>query len=58
MYKLIAIDIDGTLLNSKGEITSKTKKSLNKAMENGIEIVLVSRKTYRINWKYIVRSWN
>ena len=28
MYKLIAIDIDGTLLNSKGEITSKTKKSL------------------------------
>ncbi len=49
MYKLIAIDIDGTLLNSKGEITSKTKKSLNKAMENGIEIVLVSRKTYRIN---------
>ena len=28
MYKLVAIDLDGTLLNSYGEITQNTKKVL------------------------------
>lgn len=46
MYKLIAIDVDGTLLNSNGEVTEKTMKALNKAMDRGIEIVLASRKNY------------
>ena len=44
MYKLIAIDVDGTLLNSSGEVTKNTKNALNKAMDKGIEIVLASRK--------------
>ena len=26
MYKLVAVDLDGTLLNSYGEITQNTKK--------------------------------
>ena len=43
MYKLVAIDIDGTLLNSNGEVTDNTKKALKKAIDNGIEIVLASR---------------
>ena len=42
MYKLIAIDIDGTLLNSKSELTEKTKQILKKATEQGIYIVLTS----------------
>ena len=42
MYKLIAIDIDGTLLNSKGELTQRTKDVLKKASEQGIFIVLTS----------------
>ena len=42
MYKLIAIDIDGTLLNSKSELTEKTKDVLKKASENGTYIVLTS----------------
>ena len=42
MYKLIAIDIDGTLLNSKSELTEKTKQVLRKASEKGIYIVLTS----------------
>ncbi len=44
MYKLIAIDLDGTLLNSSGEVSENTKKALKKAMNKGIEIVLASRK--------------
>ena len=46
MYKLIAIDLDGTLLNSKGEVTKNTKIALEKAINKGIEVVLASRKNY------------
>ena len=42
MYKLIAIDLDGTLLNSHGEITENTKKILKKCSEKGVETVLAS----------------
>ena len=42
MYKLIAIDIDGTLLNSKGEISIKNKKAIQKAIQKNVEIVLTS----------------
>ena len=45
MYKLMAIDLDGTLLNSSGEVSEKTKMALKKAMDNGIEIVLASGRT-------------
>ena len=44
MYKLIAIDVDGTLLNSNGDVTENTRVALQKAMEEGMEIVLASRK--------------
>lgn len=44
MYKLVAIDLDGTLLNSNGEVSEKTKNALNKAMDKGVEIVIASRK--------------
>ena len=33
MYKLIAVDLDGTLLNSSGEISENTKIALKKAMD-------------------------
>lgn len=42
MYKLVAIDLDGTLLNSYGEVSENTKKALKKAKELGTEIVLSS----------------
>lgn len=42
MYKLIAIDLDGTLLNSYGEITEKNREAIKYALDNGIEIVLAS----------------
>lgn len=42
MYKLIAIDLDGTLLNSFGEITPKTKDVLKQTIEKGIKVVLAS----------------
>lgn len=42
MYKFVAIDLDGTLLNSYGEVTKDTKKALLKAKSQGVEIVLSS----------------
>ena len=42
MYKLIAIDIDGTLLNSHGEISDKNKQAIKKALEKNIDVVLTS----------------
>lgn len=42
MYKLVAIDLDGTLLNSYGEISIGTKESIKKAISNGVEVVLAS----------------
>ena len=42
MYKIIAIDLDGTLLNSQGEISEENKNYLKKAIDNGIDVVLAS----------------
>lgn len=42
MYKLVAIDLDGTLLNSYGEISVENKNAIKKASENGVNIVLAS----------------
>lgn len=42
MYKLVAIDLDGTLLNSYGEISNKNKETLKKAIKKGTEVVLAS----------------
>lgn len=42
MYKLVAIDLDGTLLNSYGEISNKNKEMLQKAIQKGTEVVLAS----------------
>ncbi len=44
MYKLIAIDIDGTLLNSKSELTRRTIETLREATSKGVYVVLTSRK--------------
>ena len=42
MYKLIAIDLDGTLLNSYGQVSEKNRLALGKAQKNGVQIVLAS----------------
>ncbi|WP_338542988.1 Cof-type HAD-IIB family hydrolase [Paenibacillus tundrae] len=41
-YKLIALDVDGTLLNDHHELTEMTQETLIRASRQGIEIVLCS----------------
>jgi len=42
MYKLVAIDLDGTMLNQYGIITEKTRKAISKAQEKGVEVMIAS----------------
>ena len=42
MYKLVAIDLDGTMLNHYGEISERTKETVRRCIEKGVEIVLAS----------------
>lgn len=42
MYKLIAIDLDGTMLNQYGIVTEKTKEAIKKIQKTGIEVIIAS----------------
>ena len=41
-YKIIALDLDGTLTNSEKVITPKTKEALMMIQEQGVKVVLAS----------------
>ena len=48
-YKMIVLDLDGTLTNDKKEITPRTKQALMQAQAAGVHVVLASgRPTYGI----------
>ena len=48
-YKMIVLDLDDTLLKNDGTISRKTKKTLKKAKEDGVKVVLASgRPTFAI----------
>ena len=47
MIKYIVMDIDGTLLNSKNEISEKTKEILISFQKNGGKLILASGRSYQ-----------
>ena len=48
-YKLIVLDVDGTLLNSNREVTKRTVQTLRRVQQMGIRVALASgRPTYGI----------
>ena len=42
MYKLVAVDLDGTMLDSYGQVTENTKAVIQKTIEKGTDIIIVS----------------
>ncbi|MGH9803493.1 MAG: Cof-type HAD-IIB family hydrolase [Blastocatellia bacterium] len=54
-FKLIALDIDGTLLTSRGEITPRTSQSLNQARQLGVRIVLVTGRRFNSARELLLR---
>ncbi|MFT6987491.1 MAG: Cof subfamily protein (haloacid dehalogenase superfamily) [Psychromonas sp.] len=46
MYKLIALDMDGTLLDSQKALTSRVRSAITSAKEQGIKVVLASGRPF------------
>lgn len=42
MYKLVAIDLDGTMLNSYGIVTDNTKKVIKETIKQGTDVIIAS----------------
>ena len=45
-YKIIALDIDGTLLNSCGRVPDRTNKTIHRAAEEGLVILVVTGRRF------------
>lgn len=45
-YKMVAIDLDGTLLNSNNQLSLHNRETIKKASEKGVEILLISGRPY------------
>ena len=47
MIKLLALDLDGTLLNSKGKISDENKSAIRKAEEKGVLVTIATGRRFR-----------
>lgn len=60
--KLIAIDLDGTLLNSQKEITEDNLKAIEQAQSLGVTIVIATgrfaKDAWKITKKYNLNTWH
>lgn len=45
--RLLALDLDGTLLNARGEISVRNRHALEKARENGVRVAVVTGRRFR-----------
>jgi hypothetical protein len=52
MYKAVAIDMDGTLLNENYEISAENVRVLNELLKKGIKIFIVTGRMYQAVVKY------
>ena len=39
MYKIIAVDLDGTMLNGYGEVTENTKRVVKQTIQKGTDVI-------------------
>ncbi|MGL5353809.1 MAG: HAD-IIB family hydrolase, partial [Clostridium sp.] len=45
-YKMVCIDMDGTLLSKGGKVSDENRESISKAHEKGVEIVVTTGRIY------------
>lgn len=57
MFRLIVSDMDGTLLNSAGEIPEENNKAIKKAMNSGVHFAIVTGRPY-VSVKSILKANN
>ncbi len=53
--RLIALDLDGTLLNSQSEISEKDRRALASASERGVQVVVVTGRRIRAAAPYVAQ---
>lgn len=53
-YKVVAFDLDGTLLNSEGKILPSSKQAIQRCIEQGIKVVLVTGRHHTATYPYYV----
>ncbi|MDF2672511.1 MAG: haloacid dehalogenase-like hydrolase [Clostridiales bacterium] len=53
MYKLVALDMDGTLLNKNQKISDRVKKAIAEARAKGVKIILSSGRGFKGIEKYV-----
>ena len=46
--KIIAVDLDGTLLNNESKLSDFTKKTIKKITEKGHHVVITTGRPYRM----------
>ena len=51
-YRLIAIDLDGTLVNQEGIIHSSSKRAIQRAIGSGVKVVLATGRMYRPSTRF------
>jgi len=52
-YKLLVVDIDGTLLNKNGNISAVDKKALARAVDSGIQVSLSTGRVVQASLRFI-----
>lgn len=46
-YKILALDLDGTLLNEKNQVSPRDAQAVRRAQERGVQIVLCTGRNVR-----------
>jgi Cof subfamily protein (haloacid dehalogenase superfamily) len=52
-YRLVAIDLDDTFLNTRHEFSERIKKAVARTVQKGVSIVIATGRTYRGSLQYI-----
>ena len=52
MYKLLVLDVDGTLLDGEDKISPRNKKAIQGARDMGVKVILASGRMFFITKKY------
>jgi HAD superfamily hydrolase (TIGR01484 family) len=45
-YKLVVLDMDGTLLDNNNQVSAKNKAAINRLLKNDINIILASGRPF------------
>src|SRR6516162_9683846 len=53
LIRLLAVDLDGTLLNSSSEVSSANRQALAAAVEKGVQVVIVTGRRFHSALQFV-----